>query len=92
MRRNDLKAEIVRRGLRQHQVARYLGFEPSALNMYLNGSRRFPPGLEQRVLMAIDVLARAEAAAVEARRRVLATAKAEADEARRRVLDEAGAV
>ena len=90
-RRNDLKAEIVRRGMRQHEVARYLGMESWRLNLYLNGTRCAPADLEQRVLTALDVLERAETAADEARRRVLAQAAAAADEARRRVLEEAGA-
>ena len=66
-----LKAEIVRRGIRQHDVARQIGVDPSAFNLYINGHREPPPDFEERVTTALDRLERAEQAAAEARQRVL---------------------
>lgn len=67
-----LKAEIVRRGLRQRDVATQLGIDPTALNMILNGHRPPPEGFEDRLPAALDLLEAAERAASEARERVLA--------------------
>ena len=66
-----LKAEIVRRGIWQHNVARQLGIDSSTFNLYLNGRRTPPEGLEERVTAALERLEAAERAADEARARVL---------------------
>ena len=71
-----LKAEIVRRGLRQIDVARRIGIDPTALNQILNGHRPPPKDFESRVLAALDLLEAAEQAAAEARERVLAEGRA----------------
>ena len=68
----ELKTEIVRRGLRQQDVARQLGVDSSTFNLYLNGHRQPPPNFESRVIEALDLLEAAEQAASEARQRVLA--------------------
>ena len=70
-----LKAEIVKRGLRQRDVASQVGIDPTALNVILNGHRPPPEGFEARLLSVLDLLERAEQAACEARQRVLAEAE-----------------
>ena len=49
-----------------------IGMDRSALSRVLSGHQSPPPGFEDRVYEAIDVLECAEMAAEEARRRVLA--------------------
>lgn len=69
----ELKIEIVRRGIRQQDVAKQLRITSATLSLYLNGHRQPPPDFRSRVLAALDRIERAERAADEARRRVLAS-------------------
>ena len=67
----DLKAEIVRRGVRQQDVAQQIGIDMSTCSLILNGHRAPPPDFARRVTAALDRLERAERAADTARQKVL---------------------
>ena len=69
----ELKCEIVRRGIRQQDVARQIGLNPSAFSLMLSGRRTPPTDFKSRVLTALDMLEQADQAAEEARWRVLAS-------------------
>ena len=53
-------------------MAELVGIEPTLFSRYINGRRKPPPDFEARVMKALNLLERAEAAAREARERVLA--------------------
>ena len=67
----DLKAEIVRRGVRQQDVARQIGIDMSTCSLILNGHREPPADFARRVTAALDRLEKAERAADKARQKVL---------------------
>ena len=67
----DLKADLVRRGISQQDLAEALRITPSNLSYILNGRREPPADFEARVGAALDKLEAAEQAAAEARQRVL---------------------
>lgn len=71
-----IRTQIALAGLTRDAVAREAGVHPSVLSRVLRGHRPPPPDFEQRVLSAVELLGRAEAAAREARDRVLAEGRA----------------
>ena len=71
-----IQRRIALAGLTRDAVAREAAVHPSVLSRVLRGHRPPPPDFEQRVIAAIELLERAEAAAREARARVLAEGRA----------------
>ena len=67
----DLKADLVRRGISQQDLAEALRITPSNLSYILNGRRTPPADFERRVTAALDRLEQAERAADRARQKVL---------------------
>ena len=67
-----IKARIAYIGITQERLAITMGLERSSLTRYLRAVRPMPEGFEARVMEALDLLERAEAAARDARERVLA--------------------
>ena len=66
-----LRGRIAELDLTQHDLAKALGINATAVNQILNGRRKPPADFEQRATAALDRLERAEKAAQEARQRVL---------------------
>ena len=66
-----LRGRIAELDLTQHDLAKALGINATAVNQILNGRRTPPPDFEARATAALDRLERAEQAAQEARQRVL---------------------
>ena len=71
-----LIGRIAELGLRQADLAAYLGVHPTLLNAILRGRREAPTGFEARVEAALERHEAAERAADEARERVLAEPEA----------------
>lgn len=67
----DIKADLVRRGVRQVDIAQQIGVDLSTLNSFINGRRRPPVDFAARVRAAADLIERADQAAAAARARVL---------------------
>ena len=67
----DLKADLVRRGISQQDLAKALRITPSNLSYILNGHRTPPADFARRVTAALDRLEQAEQAADKARQKVL---------------------
>ena len=79
----DLKADLVRRGISQQDLAKELRITPSNLSYILNDRRAPPADFERRVTAALDKLEKAERAADRARQKVLREAGGGRREARR---------
>lgn len=67
-----LKGKIAEHALRQGAVADLMGMAEATFSSILHGRIPKPDGFEERVMAAVDRLAKAEEAAEEARQRVLA--------------------
>ena len=70
-----VKTKLITAGLTQEQVADVMGIESSRFSRILRGTRPMPEAFEKRVDAAIELVIRAEQAAIEARLRVLEGAK-----------------
>ncbi len=75
-----IRAELARSGVTQARLARLAGCHPSHLNRVLRGHCPPSAGFLDSLRRTIDLCARAEEAAEEARERVLAAAAREARE------------
>lgn len=61
-----LKIELVRRGVRQTEVADRLGIDKDLLSKRLLGTRPMPEGFDTQVLAAVHEIAQEHAAAIKA--------------------------
>lgn len=61
-----LKIELVKRGIRQGEVAELLGIDQDLISKRLLGSRPMPEGFADEFLAALDEIARRKAAEIEA--------------------------
>lgn len=70
MRGKDLKVRRVKAGLKQYRVAAALDIPPALLSFYENERRPLPPGMDKRILEAINDLRRKRKSARHADRRL----------------------
>jgi|GEM_PF-5819334 len=70
MRGKDLKVRRVKAGLKQYRVAAALDIPPALLSFYENERRPLPPGMDGRILEAINDLRRKRKSADDVDRRL----------------------
>ena len=69
-----LKARMRSRGIRQSEMAELLGINPASLSLWLNGHRTMSAEFHRRAEACVDLIARADRAALLARQKVLDSA------------------